>query len=214
MEWVNFFGSEAKIFWENLVHSSPLVPHICVIELGQHWFRKWLGAEQATSHYLNQCWLIVNWTLGNKLQWNSDKNTKLFIHENAFENIVCEMAAILSRGRWVNTLAAKGLAPCSTRSSVAMVLTVLDNWNFAFHKEMHQLTVAYQSGDVQNIKSTLCFFKQYSMKGVNLNQPRLYHDTGVSDYMFCGKNHIQCLGHMCTPLLLLDLIDSRSLMMC
>ena len=36
---------------------------------------------------------IVNWTLGNKLQWNSNQNTKLFIHENAFENIVCEMAA-------------------------------------------------------------------------------------------------------------------------
>ena len=29
-------------------------------------------------------------------------NTNIFIHENAFENIVCEMAAILSRGRWVN----------------------------------------------------------------------------------------------------------------
>ena len=26
------------------------------------------------------------------------KNTKLFINENASENIVCEMAAILSRG--------------------------------------------------------------------------------------------------------------------
>ena len=25
-------------------------------------------------------------------------NTKLFIHENAFENVVCEIAAILSRG--------------------------------------------------------------------------------------------------------------------
>ena len=22
----------------------------------QHWFRQWLDAEQATSHYLNQCW--------------------------------------------------------------------------------------------------------------------------------------------------------------
>ena len=27
---------------------------------------------------------------------------KFFIHENAYENIICEMAAILSRGRWVN----------------------------------------------------------------------------------------------------------------
>ena len=25
----------------------------------------------APSHYLNQCWNIVNWTLGNKLQWKS-----------------------------------------------------------------------------------------------------------------------------------------------
>ena len=50
------------------------------------------------SHYLNQCWVIVNWTLGNKLQWNFDQNTKLLIHENATENNVCEMEAILSKG--------------------------------------------------------------------------------------------------------------------
>ena len=33
----------------------------------------------------------------NKLQWNFDQNTNIFIHENASEIIVCEMAAILSR---------------------------------------------------------------------------------------------------------------------
>ena len=53
------------------------------------------------THYLNQCRVIVNWTLRNKLQWNFNQNTKPFIHENASENVVCEMAAILSRGRWV-----------------------------------------------------------------------------------------------------------------
>ena len=47
------------------------------------------------------CWNIVNWTLVNKLQWNSNRNTKFFIHGNEFENVVCEIAAILSRGRWV-----------------------------------------------------------------------------------------------------------------
>ena len=45
-----------------------------------------------------------NRTLRNKLQWNFTQNKKLFIDENASENIVCKMAAILSRGRWVNTL--------------------------------------------------------------------------------------------------------------
>ena len=39
---------------------------------------------------------VVNWTLRNKFKWNFDKKTKLFIHENASENIVCEKVAILS----------------------------------------------------------------------------------------------------------------------
>ena len=33
-----------------------------------------------------------------KLQWNFNQNMKFFIHENTSEYIVCEMAAILSRG--------------------------------------------------------------------------------------------------------------------
>ena len=39
---------------------------------------------------------------GNKLQWNSNQNMKFLINENPFGNIVCKMAAILSRQRWVN----------------------------------------------------------------------------------------------------------------
>ena len=31
------------------------------------------------------------------------QGTKLFFHENTYENVICEMMAILSRGRWVNT---------------------------------------------------------------------------------------------------------------
>ena len=26
------------------------------LTINQHWFRQWLDAKQATSHYLNQCW--------------------------------------------------------------------------------------------------------------------------------------------------------------
>ena len=85
-----------------LLTHLPLVPHICVSESGQHWFRWWLVTYSTPSYYLNQWWVIVNWTLRNKLQWDFSKKTKLFIHENASEIIVCEMAAILSRGRWVN----------------------------------------------------------------------------------------------------------------
>ena len=39
---------------------------------------------------------MVNWTPGNKFQWNLNRNLCIFIQENAFENIVCKIAAILS----------------------------------------------------------------------------------------------------------------------
>ena len=77
-----------------------LVPHICVNESDKNWFGWWLVVYSAPSHYLNRCWDIVNWTLRHKLQWKCNQNTIVFTHENAFENIVCEMAAIFCRGRW------------------------------------------------------------------------------------------------------------------
>ena len=52
----------------SLTHLPPSTT-ICVNQSGQHWFRQWLVAFWAPSHYLNQCCDIVNWTLTNKLQW-------------------------------------------------------------------------------------------------------------------------------------------------
>ena len=66
------------------------VTHICVIEMGHHWFMQWLVAFSAPSHYLNQWWLMVNWTLGNKVQWNFYQNWNIFIDKIAFENVVCQ----------------------------------------------------------------------------------------------------------------------------
>ena len=70
--------------------------------INHHWFRQWLVASPAPSHYLNHCWNIVNRTLGDKLQWNCNRNSNIFIQENAFENVVCEMASILSRPQCVD----------------------------------------------------------------------------------------------------------------
>ena len=44
-----------------------------------------------------KCGLIVNCTFWNKCKWNLNWNTTIFIQENAFEIVVCEMAVILSR---------------------------------------------------------------------------------------------------------------------
>ena len=66
-----------------------------------HWFILWLVAWTVPSHYLNQYWIIVNWTLANIFQWKFNQNTTIFIEENACENVVCEMPSILSRPQCV-----------------------------------------------------------------------------------------------------------------
>ena len=64
----------------------------------------------AQSYYLNQCWYIVNWTLRIKLQWNFNWNSYICFQENAFEKVVCKMAANLSRPQCVNSQSTVGLS--------------------------------------------------------------------------------------------------------
>ena len=52
------------------------------------------------------CWLIVNWNLRNKFQWNSNQNTKLFIHENAHECVVCQIGSHFVQGGMITCFAA------------------------------------------------------------------------------------------------------------
>ena len=65
------------------------VTHICVGKLTI------IGSDNGLSPGRRQAiiWTIagrniVNWTLGNKLQWNLKRNSYIFIQENAFENVV------------------------------------------------------------------------------------------------------------------------------
>ena len=81
------------------------VTHICVGNLTI------IGSDDGLSPGRRQAitwinyWNIVNWTLRNKLQWKFNQNSNIFIHENAIESVVCEMAAILSRPQCVNVAA-------------------------------------------------------------------------------------------------------------
>ena len=77
------------------------VTHICVSELTIIGSDNRFVAWSAPSHYLNQCWYIVNWTHGNKFQWNVNRKLYIFIQENVFEIVVRELVAILSRPQCV-----------------------------------------------------------------------------------------------------------------
>ena len=77
-------GTSCRI-WKRYAHSA--VPSSSIESL-THWGRVMhicvskLSAWTAPSHYLNQCWNIVNWTFRNKLQWNFNRNSNIFIKEN------------------------------------------------------------------------------------------------------------------------------------
>ena len=48
--WMKILKFQLECHWN-------LFPRVQLI-IFQHWFRQWLGADQATSHYLNQWWLV------------------------------------------------------------------------------------------------------------------------------------------------------------
>ena len=67
-------------------------------------------------------------TLWNKLYWNLNQDTKVFIHENEFQCVVCEMAAILSWPQCVKQSSVTDNDICS--SSFCMWAA----WWASFHK--------------------------------------------------------------------------------
>ena len=61
------------------------VTHICVGNLTIIGWDMWLVAWMAPSHYLNQCWNIVNWTPRSKHQWNFNRNSKFSFKKMYFK---------------------------------------------------------------------------------------------------------------------------------
>ena len=77
------------------------------------------------SHNLNQCWNIVNGTIGNIFQQNLKQNLCIFIQENAFENVICKMGAILSQPKLLNVLIKVSFYHSSTYCGLMMPYGIL-----------------------------------------------------------------------------------------
>ena len=79
------------------------VTHICVgkiSSLGHIMACLLVGAKPLS----NQCRNSVNWNLMNKLQINFGWNSIIFMTKNWLDNVICEMASILSQPQSVNSL--------------------------------------------------------------------------------------------------------------
>ena len=99
----------------------------------QHWLRLWLVAWSAPSHYQNQCWNIVNKTLRNNIQWNFNRKSNIFIEENTFENVVCEMLFFSSRPQCVKgdrmlTCAINRICHVISEQNSVYVYLIRDTW--------------------------------------------------------------------------------------
>ena len=70
-----------------LTHWVLVVPY-GVQDLGQYCIMLRLVTFSAPSHYLNQWWLFINWTLSLKLKYDFNWNEMILIQENAFENVL------------------------------------------------------------------------------------------------------------------------------
>ena len=57
-------------------------------------------------------------SLRNKFQWNLDQNSYIFIPENAFENVISEITAILSQPQYVKKIYFKIYLPCCSTFNV------------------------------------------------------------------------------------------------
>ena len=103
-------------------------------QINHHWFRQWLVAWTAPSHYLNQCRNIVNLTQRNKLQWNFYRYSYILIEENPFQNVVWKMAAILPWPQCVNSPKKHhtGSISISKETSYCKVLQSLKAMRFLF----------------------------------------------------------------------------------
>ena len=67
------------------------VTHKCVNEMGRHWFRNWINGAKPLPESMLRYRQSGLWENN---QWNLNRNTNLFIHENTIENVVLEMMLI------------------------------------------------------------------------------------------------------------------------
>ena len=84
------------------------------------WVSFELGNVFSPRHYLNRCWLIINWTFKNKPHWYCIQNPDNFVNENAFENVIANTQRPYHPDLCVLTLWVLMIRICHTLDSMAL----------------------------------------------------------------------------------------------
>ena len=134
-----------------------------------------------------QCWVIVKWTLMNKVQWNFNPNIEFDIHENTSENIVCEMTAILSRGRLIDLQYGMGNALCG------FVMTTFSKMFMINMSISSAIRVRYEYFCQFTVWSMFCH-DHYSYVCCLLYRTALQRDPCLSRLLY-QLNDVRCSGN-------------------
>ena len=66
------------------------------LQTGPSFFQTMTCRLFGSNPYLQQRWLVVEWTIGNKFRWHMNQNIMVFIVANAFKNVVRKTSASCS----------------------------------------------------------------------------------------------------------------------
>ena len=83
--WMRKFEFRLKFHWSLFLRVQ--------LTIFQHWFRQWLGADQATSHYLNQWWLFY-WRIFASLGLNELIEQARCHHDSSPSKLCCIMTLL------------------------------------------------------------------------------------------------------------------------
>ena len=116
------FTSISYVVFINLTHWGR-VTHICVGKLSIIVSDNGLSPGRRQAIIWTNAGIVLIGALGTNVSENFDWNLYIFIEENAFENVVCEMASILSRPQCVKC---KGRLPIPPKSWILAICCSLN----------------------------------------------------------------------------------------
>ena len=115
----------------------------------------------------------------NKLQWNFNRNYNIFIQENAFESIVCEMGAILSRTQCVDVICLEQSYSCLTHYAFHLRITFGGDYSNSISKTYKTTCLTYW---VTNLVSDNRIMTKHCSKCGNLY--KFLSEGGVTVFLF------------------------------
>ena len=182
--WMKMYEFRLRFHWR-------LLPRVQLTIL-QHWFRLWLGADQATSHCLNQCWLAY-WRIYASLGLNGliIEHEYLACLPNSITIFYfCVCVADIRQFIFVVSLSCFLPLPCCIYYRV--ILTALHRESIVYYKDMLTSRKVWSKSTTFNVHS-LCMIHALSTKHCTGPQwETCFHQKAWRRYAIalCGRNPV------------------------